>query len=176
MVKTNTKSVIMKKVGWFLAMVIAIVTISSCLKSTDPEEEERQLISDFITNNNITTPPTASGLYYIPQDTGTGIQPVEGDTVWINFVASYLNLQIFDTNIEEVAKADPNPYFYDPEKVYEPFEFVLGDSTVMKGIDEAVGYMKVGGNATLIIPSSLSGTYYTPLLYYIELVEASPGS
>ena len=38
----------------------------------------------------------------------------------------------------------------------QPIEFVLGQGRVIKGWDEGISYLKVGGKATFIIPSNLA--------------------
>jgi FKBP-type peptidyl-prolyl cis-trans isomerase len=61
----------------------------------------------------------------------------------------------------------------------EPFSFTLGQGQVIKGWDEGIGLMNVGGKATLIIPSSIAyedrdmGVIkpYSPLLFNVELIE-----
>jgi peptidylprolyl isomerase len=61
----------------------------------------------------------------------------------------------------------------------EPFGFTLGKGQVIKGWDEGIGLMNVGGKATLIIPSSIAygdrdmGTIppYSTLVFDVELLE-----
>ncbi|MCF6184979.1 MAG: FKBP-type peptidyl-prolyl cis-trans isomerase, partial [Bacteroidales bacterium] len=61
----------------------------------------------------------------------------------------------------------------------EPFEFTLGRGQVIKGWDEGISYMKKGGKATLIMPSSLAygasgaGSIppYTSLIFEVELID-----
>ena len=84
----------------------------------------------------VTTP---SGLKYVDQVVGTGATPKVGDTVLVNYTGRFTNGKIFDTS---VGKA--------------PFQFVLGRGQVIKGWDEGVGSMKVGGKRKLTIPPDLA--------------------
>lgn len=148
-----------------------LVAASSCVKSIDYAGEEKKKRDEFLQTNGITQEPTETGLYVVPQDSGTGLQPIEGDTVFINYIASYLNLVVFDTNIEEVAK---QYNLYNPSLTYEPLKFIVGDKTVIAGIDEGVRYMREGGSVMLVIPSDLAYQNYETLLFYLELVDVKP--
>ena len=82
---------------------------------------------------------TASGLKYIDMVVGTGATPKVGDTVMVHYTGRFTNGKIFDTSVGK-----------------QPFQFVLGRGQVIKGWDEGVGSMKVGGKRKLIIPPNLA--------------------
>ncbi len=84
----------------------------------------------------ITTP---SGLKYVDLVIGTGPSPKVGDTVVVHYTGRFTNGQVFDSS---VGKA--------------PFEFVLGRGQVIKGWDEGVASMRVGGKRQLTIPPGLA--------------------
>ena len=152
----------------FFLSLMAVALTTGCVKSIDYEAQEQKAIQEFLASNNITTPPTESGLYYLEKTEGTGLQPVDGDTVSINYIASRLNGLVIDTNIKDVAEEHG---LYDPQREYKPFVFVKGSSDAIEGVDEGVGYMKEGGEAVLIIPSKLAYHDYQTLVFYMELVE-----
>lgn len=82
---------------------------------------------------------SASGLKYRDLVVGKGPQPKPGDTVVVHYTGRFTNGKIFDTS---VGKA--------------PLEFVLGRGQVIKGWEEGVGSMRVGGKRKLVIPPSLA--------------------
>ena len=160
----------MKKIGLFLLFLLIAITSQHCLKAVDYEAQEQKAIQDFLNTNGITVQPKESGLYYVEQEAGTGVQPMDSDTVSINYIVYKLNGLVFDTNIEDVAK---NHGLWNSNASYSPFSFVKGSGSVTKGVDEGVGYMKTGGKATLVIPSKLAYKDYQPLAFYIELLEVN---
>jgi len=83
---------------------------------------------------------TASGLEYIETEPGTGTQAVAGQTVKVHYTGKLPNGKMFDSSISRG----------------EPIEFVLGAGRVIKGWDEGIALMKVGGKATLTIPPNLA--------------------
>jgi len=154
----------------FLLLMLGWV-LSGCIKEekTDYDELERKNIASFLQNNGITVEPTASGLYYIEEEEGTEVQPVEEDTCIVNYIAQTIYGRVFETNIEDIAhQYGIYQYYFE----YLPVELVIGGENVMEGWSEGLSYMKEGGKATIIIPYKLTfeGNYNT-LVYYIELLE-----
>lgn len=172
----------MKKLGNYLLLAILLAVagqlfLTGCLEEEDPPDylaEEKKLRDEWLAVNNITVEPTASGLYYIVEDSGTGPQPVFGDSVIINYVGYYLNGYVFATNIEEIAIERG---IHDPGDDYTPFKFVLGSSAdALKGVNEGITYMREGGSATLVIPSTLAiPESYLTMVYKIDLLKVIPG-
>ena len=73
--------------------------------------------------------------------TGTGAEAKDGDSVTVNYVGVlYKNGKVFDASW----------------KRHEPFTFTLGKGQVIKGWDQGVPGMKVGGRRELIIPAELA--------------------
>ena len=111
---------------------------------------------------------TASGLSYDDTQTGTGATPAKGQTcvmhytgwLWVNEAKGAK----FDSSVDRG----------------KPFTFPLGQGRVIKGWDEGVASMQVGGKRTLLIPPALgygsagAGGVIPPnatLLFEVELLE-----
>ena len=82
---------------------------------------------------------TASGLQYIDLTVGAGTTAQAGQTVTVHYTGWLQNGKKFDSSIDRG----------------QPFSFPLGAGRVIKGWDEGVQGMKVGGTRKLIIPSNL---------------------
>ena len=86
---------------------------------------------------------TPSGLQFEDTVVGTGASPAKGQTcqmhytgwLWVNGAKG----DKFDSSVDRG----------------RPFEFPIGMGRVIKGWDEGVASMKVGGKRTLIIPPAL---------------------
>lgn len=83
---------------------------------------------------------TSSGLEYIEVQAGTGTQPKAGQTVSVHYTGKFQDGKVFDSSISRG----------------DPLEFPLGRGRVIKGWDEGIALMKVGGKAQLIIPPDLA--------------------
>ena len=116
---------------------------------------------------------TSSGLQIIDTKVGTGASPRSGQTAVVHYTGwLYTNGakgQKFDSSVDRG----------------EPFEFPVGQGRVIKGWDEGVATMKIGGKRILVIPPDLgygekgAGTVIPPnaeLHFEIELlaVEQAP--
>lgn len=88
----------------------------------------------------ITTP---SGLQYEDTTVGDGAQAQAGQDVTVHYTGWLYN------NGEQGAKFDSS------KDRNDPFEFSLGAGMVIKGWDEGVAGMRIGGKRTLIIPAAL---------------------
>lgn len=84
---------------------------------------------------------TPSGLKYQDTQVGTGPSPQPGQTVAVHYTGwLQSNGQKFDSSYDHGG---------------QPFEFPIGQGQVIKGWDEGVATMKVGGKRRLIIPPEL---------------------
>jgi FKBP-type peptidyl-prolyl cis-trans isomerase len=106
---------------------------------------------------------TNSGLEYIETVAGTGAQAAAGKTVSVHYTGKLTNGKVFDSSLTRGT----------------PIEFKLGAGRVIKGWDEGIALMKVGGKATLTIPPELgygergAGGVIPPnatLIFEVELV------
>ena len=99
--------------------------------------ENNLMASNPMSDQNFVT--TESGLKYIDLKVGDGATPKPGDKVIVHYTGTLENGSKFDSS------RDRN----------RPFEFKLGAGQVIKGWDEGISTMKVGGNRQLIIPPEL---------------------
>jgi FKBP-type peptidyl-prolyl cis-trans isomerase len=96
------------------------------------------------TNSNTNThmsQTTASGLIIEDEVVGTGATAVAGDNVTVHYIGTLTNGTVFDAS---------------RNRGNQGFSFALGAGQVIKGWDEGVAGMKVGGKRKLTIPSNLA--------------------
>ena len=110
---------------------------------------------------------SATGLKYIDTKVGAGATPATGQTCVMHYTGWLYENGVkgkkFDSSVDRG----------------QPFEFVIGQGQVIRGWDEGVSTMKVGGKRTLIIPPGLgygargAGGVIPPnaaLLFDVELI------
>ncbi len=107
---------------------------------------------------------TASGLKYVDLKVGEGKTPVKGNVVVVHYTGTLENGKKFDSSVDRG----------------KPFEFPIGVGRVIRGWDEGVMTMQVGGKRKLIIPPELGygeGGYppvipaNATLIFEVELLE-----
>jgi FKBP-type peptidyl-prolyl cis-trans isomerase FkpA len=168
-VKPETKLVfyvklkeIQKKADYEKEKNLRIEKIKAMMEEQKAKEPED--IKKYVKDNNITVKPTSSGLYYIETKKGTGAIIKNGQTVNIHYTGKLLDGTVFGTS-----------------KSKDPLSFALGSKEVIEGWEEGIALMRVGGKATLVIPSSLAyqsegrGSLimpYTPLVFEVEVIDA----
>ncbi|KQP35589.1 FKBP-type peptidyl-prolyl cis-trans isomerase [Pseudorhodoferax sp. Leaf274] len=86
---------------------------------------------------------TASGLQFEDTTVGSGAEAKAGQHVTVHYTGWLYN------DGQQGAKFDSS------RDRNDPFEFGLGAGMVIRGWDEGVAGMKVGGQRTLIIPAEL---------------------
>ena len=109
---------------------------------------------------------TPSGLRYIDEVVGTGESPTQGQNVTVHYTGTLENGTKFDSSFDSG----------------KPYTFRIGTGKVIKGWDEGIMTMKVGGKRRLIVPPGLGygADGFPPkippdatLLFEVELVGVS---
>lgn len=107
---------------------------------------------------------TESGLKYVDETIGEGISPKSGQKVTVHYTGTLTSGKKFDSSKDRD----------------EPFSFTIGVGQVIKGWDEGVMTMKVGGKRKLTIPPELgygsrgAGGVIPPnavLIFDVELID-----
>ncbi|MEY3282092.1 MAG: hypothetical protein RIR86_105 [Acidobacteriota bacterium] len=109
---------------------------------------------------------TRTGLRYEDLAPGSGPTPTRGQTVVVHYTGRLLNGQKFDSSLDR----------------NRPFEFRIGEGQVIRGWDEGVMSMMIGGKRKLIIPPHLAygnrdlGVIppNSTLVFEVELLEIKP--
>jgi peptidylprolyl isomerase len=137
------------------ALILAIA-LGAYTFSAFSKQKEIHMEQNFIT--------TDSGLKYEDEVVGTGDTPKTGQKVVVHYTGTLEDGTKFDSSRDR----------------QQPFSFTLGIGQVIKGWDEGLSTMKVGGRRHLIIPANLgygsrgAGSVIPPhatLHFDVELLE-----
>ncbi len=133
---------------------MALVLIACMVDDSDSGEKKKEEVFT-----------TKSGLKYVELAVGSGKAAKSGDTVSVHYVGTLTNGKKFDSSRDRG----------------KPFRFELGAGEVIKGWDEGVAGIKIGGKRKLIIPPNLAygdrdvGNGLIPanstLIFEVELVD-----
>lgn len=109
-------------------------------KASNAEKAEMQDFEDYVKKNFPGAKRTDSGLYYIITQEGNGTKAEKGQTVLVHYNGTFTDGKKFDSSYDRG----------------EPLSFPLGMGRVIKGWDEGIALLSVGGKAKLIIPYQLA--------------------
>ncbi len=144
----------MKKIGWGL---LAVLALAACAerevvknKQSGVPVEAKAVVTPLAA---VTVVPTAvptmaaaaaddaglGTLKITDQEIGTGSEAIAGHNVTVHYTGRLLTGKKFDSSLDRG----------------QPFTFKLGGGQVIKGWDQGVAGMKVGGKRQLVIPPSM---------------------
>jgi FKBP-type peptidyl-prolyl cis-trans isomerase FkpA len=148
-----------------LAFVAATTVLAAALLgATGCSKVDPEPTSSFKPAQAAPEPPGPETLEIVDDVVGTGREAKNGDTVRVHYTGTLMSGKKFDSSRDRG----------------EPFEFKLGTGGVIKGWDQGVPGMKVGGKRRLTIPWTLAyGEAGSPpnipgkaaLKFDVELVE-----
>jgi FKBP-type peptidyl-prolyl cis-trans isomerase FkpA len=119
----------------FSLLFVSCLSDNEASKPVDYTVQNEKEIVDYIAKNNLTATKTDSGLYYVINEAGTGVQPTASSNVTVAYKGYFTNGNIFD-------KSDSAGISF-------------GLNQVIKGWTEGIPFFKEGGNGVLLIPSHL---------------------
>ena len=121
---------------WLLVIAFVAILGVACGSSSDSDSETDSNSGVNMADETITT---ASGLQIKTIVVGTGDKAEVGKTAVVHYTGWLLDGTKFDSSVDRGT----------------PFEFPLGQGRVIKGWDEGVATMNIGGKVELIIPPDL---------------------
>ncbi len=116
-----------------LVFSVAALSLFACSKKVDEPH-------DSYKPTQVQEEPAPTKLEIKDEVVGTGKEAKTGSTVSVHYTGTLMNGTEFDSS----------------KKTGKPFEFTLGEGHVIKGWDQGVVGMKVGGKRKLTIPSDLA--------------------
>ncbi|WP_086476440.1 MULTISPECIES: FKBP-type peptidyl-prolyl cis-trans isomerase [Arenibacter] len=120
-----------------LLFVLTLTLVVSCGKNgeTDFRAKNDSEIVAYLEANNLQAEKSASGLYYVINEEGDGVQPTATSEVTVAYKGYFTNGQVFD------------------QSPSEGISFPL--QRVIRGWTEGIQYFKEGGSGMLLVPSHL---------------------
>ncbi len=116
-------------------------------------EAETASIEEYIAGQGWeVTSQSPSGVRVIVHEVGTGDNVASGQTITVNYSGFFLDGQLFDTSLEEIAREN-NQYM--EGRPYAPYTLVIDQTSVITGWHEGFKELNEGSKATFIIPSAL---------------------
>jgi FKBP-type peptidyl-prolyl cis-trans isomerase len=154
--RTTTRSIFLTAMAVAVLFVLVVSTRASAAGPSQTESGKGKIMKK-----------TASGLQYADEKEGDGETPKIGQTCLVHYTG-----WLWENNAK-------GKEFDSSKKRNAPFAFPVGEEKVIKGWDEGVSTMKVGGKRELLVPPDLAygargaGGVIPPnatLLFEVELI------
>lgn len=141
-------------------VAVMLVLFSGCLKDESEEQraEAQQVLNDYINSmeeQGVDVNKTTEGLYYVVEDTGSGITPEIQDLIEITFTWGNLTGQGVNVRSSTFADTAQKYNFYDSTQFYGIYRYYFGNGFTT-GFNIGVSMMQEGARYKLIAPSSLA--------------------
>jgi FKBP-type peptidyl-prolyl cis-trans isomerase len=148
---------------------VALMLAASLLFAQTSTRKRAQVVPNTRSPTKVTGDgvKTASGLQYWDIKTGAGEMAADGSHVKVHYTGWFTSGKKFDSSVD----------------AHQPYEFTIGKGEVIKGWDEGVIGMRVGGKRQLRIPPELAygETGYkniippnATLIFDVQLLAVSP--
>jgi FKBP-type peptidyl-prolyl cis-trans isomerase len=126
----------------FISLTILALATAALWAQTPTQKPKVQVVPNTNAPTKVTGDGvrTASGLQYWDITVGTGDVAKDGSHVKVHYTGWLTTGKKFDSSVD----------------AHRPFEFTVGKGEVIKGWDEGVTGMKVGGKRQLRIPPELA--------------------
>lgn len=167
--------------GSYLTFTVKILkreSKSDFMARSEKEKNERatkqvlideELIQKYIAEKQLKPTKTDKGVYIHLLKAGTGLVPVVGDTLKVQYTGRTLDGKVFDSSRKEDGGQG------------EAFDFVLGVTPIIQGWQDGLSKLKQGSRAVLILPSALAyGEQASPrfgansvLIFDVELIKVN---
>ncbi|MGA9980834.1 MAG: FKBP-type peptidyl-prolyl cis-trans isomerase [Candidatus Sulfotelmatobacter sp.] len=124
------------------AAAAVLILTAATLWAQTPTHKRVQAVPNTTAPSKVTGDgvKTADGLQYWDIRVGTGEVAKDGDKVKVHYTGWLTTGKKFDSSVD----------------AHQPFDFTIGHGEVIKGWDEGVAGMKVGGKRQLRIPPDLA--------------------
>lgn len=119
----------------FPFLFITVIIFSSCNKKKKQAKLDDEIITNYISKNQLSASKTESGLYYVINTQGVGENPKSNSSVRVAYRGYF---------------ASGNPF---DDSDTSGISFSL--NSVIEGWQEGIPYFKPGGRGVLLIPSAL---------------------
>jgi FKBP-type peptidyl-prolyl cis-trans isomerase len=123
-----------------LALIVVVVLVVLDMKGNAPAQPAQTASTSASSSSKSSSDSSIPGLKITDEKVGTGSGATAGQTLMVSYTGTLTNGTVFDSTAKNGG---------------QPFSFKLGAGQVIKGWDEGLVGMKVGGTRKLVIDPSL---------------------